>query len=96
MKKNKEKEILEFQIYRLVTILYKDFLDKVEGLSEEHKNQFDKLKKSIPEKENLIEQAEFLDKSQLNYLRKKILDNGNDCRRELILMLENFEINFKK
>ena len=75
MKKNKEKEILEFQIYRLVTILYKDFLDKVEGLSEEHKNQFDKLKKSIPEKENLIEQAEFLDKSQLNYLRKKILDN---------------------
>jgi hypothetical protein len=58
--------------------------------------QFDKLKQSIPEHEDLLRQAEYLDEAQLNYLRKKILDNGNDARRELMSYMENFDINFKK
>jgi len=94
--KNKERELLEFQILRSITNQYKSFLDILEGLQKEHNNQFKKLKKSIPEKKDLINQAEYLDEAQLNYIRKKILDMGNDARRELFSYMENFNINFKK
>ena len=50
----------------------------------------------LPESEDIIRQAEYLDEGQLNYLRKKILDSGNDVRRELFACMENFEIKFKK
>ena len=91
-----ERELLEFQVLRTITNLYKGFLGTVEELSQDHKLQFDKLKKAIPEHEKILVQAEYLDEAQLNYLRKKILDSGNDARRELFSCMENFEINFKK
>lgn len=92
----KERELLEFQVLRTITNLYKSFLHTVEELSQDHKDQFSKLKKAIPEHEDLLNQAEYLDEGQLNHLRKKILDNGNDARRELFSCMENFDINFKK
>tara|TARA_Y100001938_G_C8032164_1_gene401242 strand:+ start:996 stop:1280 length:285 start_codon:yes stop_codon:yes gene_type:complete len=91
-----ERELLEFQILRGITNLYKSFLETVEDLSEEHKIQFKKLKDAIPEEESLLNQAEYLDEAQLNHIRKKILDSGNDLRRELFTYMENFDINFKK
>jgi hypothetical protein len=92
----KERELLEFQVLRTIVNLYKGFLLTIEDLNKDHKMQFDKLKQSIPEHEDLLRQAEYLDEAQLNYLRKKILDNGNDARRELMSYMENFDINFKK
>lgn len=91
-----ERELLEFQVLRTIINLYKSFLGTVEELSEDHKVQFEKLKKAIPEHEKILTQAEYLDEGQLNYLRKKILDSGNHARRELITYMENFDINFKK
>jgi len=91
-----ERELLEFQILRNITNLYKSFLILVEDLSEDHKLQFDKLKEALPEHEKLLSQAEYLDDAQLNYLRKKILDNGNHVRREIFTCMENFNIEFKK
>jgi hypothetical protein len=92
----KERELLEFQVLRTIVNLYKGFLLTIEDLNKDHKMQFDKLKQSIPEHEDLLRQAEYLDEAKLNYLRKKILDNGNDARRELMSYMENFDINFKK
>ena len=91
-----ERELLEFQVLRAITNLYKSFLITVEDLSEEHKHQFKKLKDAMPESEEILSQAEYLDEAQLNHIRKKILDSGNDVRRELFSYMENFEINFKK
>jgi hypothetical protein len=91
-----ERELLEFQVLRSITNLYKSFLTLVEDLSEDHKEQFERLKEALPESEDIIRQAEYLDEGQLNYLRKKILDSGNDVRRELFACMENFDIKFKK
>lgn len=91
-----EKEILEFQIYRSVTNLYKLFLEMVEALNHDHDDQFNKLIKVLPEHKDLLNQAKYLDEGQLNFIRKKILDNGNDTRRDLLLCLDNFDIKFKK
>ena len=41
-----ERELLEFQVLRTITNLYKGFLGTVEELSQDHKLQFDKLKKN--------------------------------------------------
>ena len=91
-----ERELLEFQVLRSITNLYKSFLTLVEDLSEDHKEQFERLKEALPESEDIIRQAEYLDEGQLNYIRKKILDSGNDVRRELFACIENLEIKFKK
>lgn len=91
-----ERELLEFQVLRNITNLYKSFLTLVEDLSEDHQDQFSKLKEALPEHEKLLSQAEYLDEAQLNYLRKKILDSGNDVRREIFSCMENFDIYFKK
>lgn len=92
----KERELLEFQVVRSITSLYKYFLGLIEELQKDHDTQFDKLKQAIPEQENILNQAEYLDEAQLNFLRKKILDSGNDVRRELISYMENFDIKIKK
>lgn len=93
----KERELLEFQVYRNVTNLYKHFLDMVEKLSHDHDQEFKKLKEALPnEYSSLIKQAEYLDDARLNFLRKKILDQGNDTRREIIEYMQKFNINFKK
>jgi hypothetical protein len=91
-----ERELLEFQVVRSITSLYKHFLGLIQELQRDHDVQFDKLKKSIPEEEKILTQAEYLDEAQLNFLRKKILDSGNDARRELISYMENFDIKIKK
>jgi len=91
-----EKEILEFQVYRSVTNLYKLFLEMIEALKHDHDDQFNKLIKALPDHKDLLNQAKYLDEGQLNFIRKKILDNGNDTRRDLLLCLDNFDIKFKK
>jgi hypothetical protein len=91
-----EREILEFQVLRNITGLYKSFLNLVEDLSHDHNHEFKKLKEAMPEHKKILTQAEYLDEAQLNFLRKKILDMGNDCRREIFTCMENFEINIKK
>ena len=93
---NKDKELLEFQVVRSITMVYKNCLNLIEGLQQEHDIQFGKLKKSMPEKKELLTQAEYLDRAQFNFLRKKILDSGNDVKRELISYMENFDIKTKE
>jgi hypothetical protein len=87
-------DLLEFQTSKQVTNLYKSFLILVEDLETDHKLAFEKLKKALPEHKELIEQAEFLDFGKSHYIRKKVLDAGNDCRRQLVTELQNYTVNF--
>jgi len=67
----------------------------LEDLYTEHQINFNKLKKNIPEHENVINQADYFDKDKLQYYRKKILDIGNESIRESNSNFEKFTINFK-
>jgi len=75
--------------------LFKGFLILLEDLYTEHQINFNKLKKNIPEHENVINQADYFDKDKLQYYRKKILDIGNESIRESNSNFEKFTINFK-
>lgn len=74
----------DFRARRLVTSLFKGFLVLLEDLEEEHFRNFDKLKNALPkEYAPLLDQADYLDEQKMDYLRKKVLDAGNSCIREL-------------
>ena len=68
----------------------------IEDLQNDHSLHFAKLKKALPDKyENVIDQANYFDEDKLQYLRKKILDMGNESIRESENNLEEFTISFK-
>lgn len=75
--------------------LFKSFLILIEDLHKDHEINFSKLKKSMPENEELIVQADYFDEEKLKYLRKKVLDMGNEVIRSNDSDLENFTISFK-
>lgn len=75
--------------------LFKSFLVLVEDLHAENQICFDKLKKHLPEHSNIIDQANYFDDEKMQYLRKKILDIGNESMREANSNIEKFTVNFK-
>ena len=76
--------------------LFKSFLTLVEDLQKDHTINFNKLKKNLPnEFASVIDQADYFDNEKLKYLRKKILDMGNEVIRETGTETENFTISFK-
>jgi hypothetical protein len=79
-----------------IKLLFKSFLVLIEDLNNEHQIHFSKLKQSIPEQyHNLIHQADYFDNEKLTYLRKKVLDIGNETLRSSDTELQKFTINFK-
>ena len=77
-------------------VLFKSFLILIEDLNRDHVINFSKLRKAIsPQYHSLIDQADYFDQHKLQYLRKKILDMGNESIRDAENSLENFTISFK-
>lgn len=90
-------EDLVNDVYRKNTkVLFKSFLILIEDLHRDHLINFKKLKNALPsEHHSLIEQADYFDQYKLQYLRKKILDMGNESIRDAENSLEKFTISFK-
>ena len=95
MDQGKLKELVEFQVNRNVINLYKSFLIMMEDMHHQHRMTFTKLRMALPEDERLINQADYWDEEQMDYLRKKVLDTGNHTLRELISHLDQFNVTIK-
>ena len=81
------KDILDFQVNRSITMLYKQFLVMVEDLHEEHLRYLNKMQRVDSEG---LTKYNYFDQAKMDYLRKKILDSGNDCKREILTVIDNF------
>ena len=91
-----DKEILQNRYEKHVKSLFKSFLFMLEDLNEEHNIHFAKLKKALPETyHSLINQANYFDFEKMQYLRKRVLDLGNDSLRSQSEDLEKFIVEFK-
>lgn len=89
-------QILNAVYSRHTKSLFKSFLILLEDLNHDHQSNFDKLRDAIPEEyHDLLNQADHFDKRKLQYLRKKILDLGNESIRTAENSFENFTISFK-
>lgn len=76
-------EIRDFQINRSVKALFKAFLIMLEDLEQEHIRNFDKLYEVFKDRVDIVKQADYLSEQKVSYLRKKVLDAGNDCLRSI-------------
>lgn len=74
--------------------LFKNFLVLIEDLHEDNQITFAKLKLKLPEHADLIDQANYFDEDKMQYLRKKILDMGNESIRGSQNDLEKFTVKF--
>ncbi len=83
------KEILTFQVHRNVVNLYKRYLNLVEDLQEDHVSMLNKLNKKIDLE--TLKNVDYFDENRYNYIRKKILDLGNETIREINKSLDFFE-----
>jgi hypothetical protein len=80
---------------RHTTTLFKDFLRLLADLQQEHSIHFEKLKANLPEEyEAIIDQANYFDSEKMQYLRKKVLDMGNDSIRNADSGMNSFRIEF--
>jgi len=76
--------------------LFVDFLTLIEDLHIDHSVNFNKLYESIPsEYHNLISQADYFGEEKRKYLRKKVLDYGNNAIRNIENDSNKFIISFK-
>lgn len=93
----KAKDFLSDRFNGSTKSLFKNFLVLIEDLHTENQISFHKLKKHLPEHTDLIDQANYFDQEKMQYLRKKILDLGNESIRSSENDLEKFivEFNFK-
>jgi|TARA_R110000824_G_scaffold18018_8_gene72070 hypothetical protein len=87
------RDLLQFQVNRNIVNLYKSFLVLTEDLHYENQAAFDKLKRVFPEDVEVIDQANCIDEGRLEYLRKKVLDAGNNCARQTLGDMDNYSIN---
>jgi hypothetical protein len=91
------KDFLSQRVNGATKSLFKSFLVLIEDLHSENQITFHKLKKHLPEHSDIIDQANYFDQDKMQYLRKKILDMGNESIRGSNDDLEKFivEFNFK-
>lgn len=81
---------------RNIKALFKGFLILLEDLQKEHEINFSKLYEDLPEEYyNAINQADYFCEEKMKYLRKKILDMGNEVIRTSDNEMEKFTITFK-
>ena len=89
------RDMLSDEYGRSVRDLFKSFLILIEDLNEDHKINFSKLKSNLPkEYHSVIEQANYFDEGKLKYLRKKILDMGNENIRNVESNYSKYTISF--
>jgi len=78
---DKLREFVYFQIQRNVIALYKRYINLVEDLQEDHINMLNKLNSKVDLE--TLKNVDYFDDNKYNYLRKKVLDLGNETIREI-------------
>ena len=88
-------EHLRFHVDKDITILYKQVLTLLEDVRNQHLFMLEKLEKELPKEYHpVLRAANYLDDTEFGYLRKKVLDAGNDAKRNVATELKQFEVNF--
>lgn len=93
MDDEKLKEYIKFQISRSVISLYKKYFEMVDDLQKDHSRLMEKVK--MKTSEEFVKNVDYFDDNKYNYIRKKILDSGNDVIRTIDSSFKSININLK-
>lgn len=91
---NPENDLITVQTHKEITRLYKTFLELVEDI----KNNHNIMLKKVADKngETYAKDINYFTNEYYEQLRKRVLDNGNDCNRQLLAFLDFFEFIINK
>lgn len=93
MDEEKLKECIKFQIDRGIVSLYKKYFEMIEDLHRDHIAMLSKVKEKTSDQ--FVKNIDYFDANKYNYIRKKILDSGNDAIRNIGVPLESVKISLK-
>ena len=75
--------------------LFKMMLMMVEDMKKDHDFHYDKLYQEIPDKYHpVINTADHFTEDKVSWIRKRILDYGNESLRSMKNELENYKVEF--
>lgn len=87
--------LLEKRHKQSATFLFKEVLKIVEDMKADHDYHYQKLYDNIPsEYHSIINTANHFDDKKFAWIRKKILDTGNESLRDFSTELENYTVSF--
>jgi len=86
----KESEVSQYFIRKYITKLFKTFLDINEEIKSEHEIMLDKVESKTSEE--FAQNIDYFTPAKSEYFRKKILDNGNECIREITAFIDVFDL----
>lgn len=93
MEEEKLKELLAFQLNRNIISLYKKYFEIIDDLKLEHEIMLKKMEaKSSKE---FVKNIDYFNADKYNYIRKKILDAGNDTVRGVENSFNSIKITLK-
>jgi len=93
MEEEKMKDYLRFQLNRNIISLYKKYFEMMEDLRKDHLCLLEKVKKNTSEE--FVKNIDYFDDNKYNYIRKKILDAGNDAIRNVESSFKSIKISLK-
>lgn len=89
-------DVLRYQLDRIVTNLFKGYLIMLEDLGDSHDEALAKLKAALPpDYRPFVDLADYLTEERGVALRKKVLDAGNDSKRDIFKLLDSFNVEIK-
>ena len=78
-----------------VTNLFKNYLKILEDMKADHDFHYNKLYELIPEQyHTIIDAVNHFDNNKINWIRKRILDGGNESLRNFADEMENYCVSF--
>jgi hypothetical protein len=89
------KETLTKQSSKSIAALFKQYLMLIEDLKFEHDQYHKKLLEHVPSQYHpAINCAEYFDEKKMQWLRKRVLDIGNEALRTTETNLQEYSVNF--
>ena len=88
------KEFVLIKMQRNVVNLYKNYIVLAEELKREHDVFLKKIENQLPQE--YINDIDYFDSERYNYLRKRILDMGNELNRDLEKYFDMINIELDK
>ena len=90
------KKILNDASNKEISKLFKMLLVLLEDMKQDHDFHYNKLYDAIPEKyHKIIDTANHFTPEKIAWIRKRILDYGNESLRNVESELENYQVTFK-
>ncbi|HBY67148.1 MAG TPA: hypothetical protein DEG69_04920 [Flavobacteriaceae bacterium] len=90
----KIKEYVVFQFQRNIVNFYKNQVNIIEDLKSDHRQFINKLCTIAPKEH--VKNMDYFDVDKYNYIRKKVLDGGNEIVREFEKAFSHLEVNIKE